>query len=69
MHNATVVQKSPLTFRLSEEQVARLDALVVALSERAAGLELTRAGVARLVVERGLLALESELSKPKKGSK
>jgi predicted transcriptional regulator len=56
----------PVSFRLDSATVARLDTLAEALTVRAAGATVNRSSVLRLAVERGVTALEAELSLAKK---
>lgn len=49
--------------RLPEETVERIDALVAELSKAARGIELSRSDVLRLVIDRGLTALDAEQRK------
>jgi hypothetical protein len=51
--------------RLEDEKVERLDALVDELSAAARGIALSRSDVLRLVIDRGLMALDSEQKKRK----
>lgn len=53
----------PVSLRITEETMKRLDALADKLTERAAGAEVKRGTVLRLVVEKGIEALEGELRK------
>lgn len=50
-----------ITFRLSEAQVERLARIIEALSRRIVGAEVTRSSAGRLVIDRGLDAIETEL--------
>jgi predicted transcriptional regulator len=50
-----------IPIRLDDDLVARLDALAAALTERAAGVKVTRTAAMRTALERGIAALESEV--------
>jgi len=50
-----------IPIRLEEDLIGRLDALATALTERAAGAKVTRTGVMRVALERGVQALEAEV--------
>lgn len=60
-----------LPVRLEDDLVERLDALAELLTERAAGVKVSRSAAMRAALERGLEALEGELggsrrNKPKR---
>lgn len=52
-----------LAVRLPDETIARLEAVAEKLSARAAGAKVARSEVMRMAMERGLTALEKELSR------
>lgn len=56
-----------LTVRVSEETMARVDRLARALSERAAGVLVSRHAAHVRALERGLVELEREFEIAKKG--
>ena len=58
-----------LTARLDQAVIDRIDAVAVALKEKAHGLEVNRSDATRVVVERGLRELETELGISKRKSK
>jgi hypothetical protein len=51
----------PVSVRLEETMVQRLDAVAQAMSKRAAGAAVKRGTALRAAVERGMEALEAEL--------
>lgn len=51
----------PLPIRLEDDTIERLDRLAAALTERAAGVKVSRSGAMRATIERGLDVLEAEL--------
>lgn len=51
----------PTSLRVDDALLARVDALAVALSERAAGASVSRANVLRIALERGVDVLEKEI--------
>jgi len=59
-----------VTTRIDDDLFARLEQLTQAMSRRVAGVQLKRATVIRVALERGICALEAELGtvkpKPKK---
>jgi len=67
-----MVTAKTLPIRLEDDLIARLDALAAALTERAAGVKVSRTAAMRAALERGLVALEAEAGtstrrrKPKK---
>lgn len=67
-----MVTAKTLPIRLEDDLIARLDALAAALTERAAGVKVSRTAAMRAALERGLSALEAEAGtsprrrKPKK---
>jgi hypothetical protein len=58
--------EKPLAVRFSDDQIARADRVAEALSVRAAGTRVTRSDAIRAAFDRGLEALEAELSLTKK---
>jgi hypothetical protein len=63
-----VASAKPFPLRIDSTTIERLDRLASLMSERAAGAPVTRAGVIRVALERGLESLEKELgtAKPKR---
>jgi len=61
--------ESPISIRLDEGLLARLDALAEELTKRAAGARVGRSSVMRLALERGLASLEGELGLARKPRK
>lgn len=59
----------PVSVRLDDSTLARLDSLAEAMSKRAAGAIVKRGTALRAIVERGLEALEAELGAPKQKPK
>lgn len=57
----TTMTKAPMSVRLEEDVLARLDALAAALSKRAAGAEVNRSDALRVAALRGVEDLEREL--------
>jgi hypothetical protein len=53
----------PIPIRLDERLLARIDRVVVGLSQRAHGVGITRSAVVRAALERGLEHLEAVLRK------
>lgn len=51
----------PLPVRLEDDTIERLDRLAAALTQRAAGVKVSRSSAMRVTIERGLDALEAEL--------
>ena len=64
-----MVTAKTIPIRLEDDLIARLDALAVALTERAAGVKVTRTAAMRAALERGLEALEAEAGTAKRGRK
>lgn len=58
-----------IPIRLEDDLVARLDALAAVLTERAAGVKVTRTAAMRSALERGLEALEDEVGTPRRKPK
>jgi hypothetical protein len=56
----------PVTARLEEATVTRLERIGEALAKRASGATFKRGTVVRVVIERGLTELEAELGLSKK---
>lgn len=56
----------PIPVRFDADQIARLDRVAKALSERAGGAKVSRSEVVRVAVDRGLDALEDSIAR--KGS-
>jgi hypothetical protein len=50
----------PIPLRLEDELISRVDRVKVVLERRAGGVEVPRASVIRLALERGLAVLEQE---------
>lgn len=50
-----------ISVRLDEETTRRVDAVAVALAENAQGARITRSNALRVIVDRGIDALESDL--------
>lgn len=59
----------PIPLRLEQEILDRLDRIAAALSERAAGVRVTRADATRIALERGATALEAELGLTRRAAK
>lgn len=55
-----MVTAKTIPIRLEDDLIARLDALAAALTERAAGVKVTRTAAMRAALERGLESLEDE---------
>jgi hypothetical protein len=55
-----LMRKRPLAIAFDAETIAKLDRVAKALSERAAGMRVTRSDIVRAAVDRGLAALEIE---------
>lgn len=51
----------PIPLRIEQATLDRLDRIAEALSERAAGVRVTRADASRIALDRGAEALEKEL--------
>jgi predicted transcriptional regulator len=60
---------SPLSIRIPDELLTRLDRMASAMSKRAAGAEVTRSAALRVALARGLEVLEARLlvSKRRRG--
>lgn len=56
----------PITVRLDDETILRLERIAEALGKRAAGVTLKRGTVVRVAIEHGLESLEQELGLAKK---
>lgn len=58
----------PVSVRVDEDTIERLDRIAEAMSKRAAGVNVKRGTVVRAAIERGIVALEAELGlkKPKR---
>lgn len=54
----------PIPMRLDDSIVERLDKLASLMSERTGGVEISRASVLRVALERGIDSLEKELGAP-----
>lgn len=59
-----MVTARTIPIRLEDELIERLDALATALTERAAGVKVTRTAAMRAALERGIEALEAEAGVP-----
>lgn len=71
MYRLPMARQHVLSTKVDDETVQRIDALAEALSERAAGVPVTRSGAHHAALMKGLEALEKEApAKPKrKGGK
>jgi hypothetical protein len=54
----------PLSIRIPDDLLVRLDRMASAMSKRAAGAEVTRSAALRVALARGLEVLEARLSVP-----
>lgn len=60
IHMHQMVTAKTIPVRLEDELIARLDALAAALTERTAGVKVSRSAAMRAALERGLASLEDE---------
>jgi predicted transcriptional regulator len=59
----------PIPLRIDDETIERLDRLAAEMTTRAGGLEVARASVIRVAIDRGVASLEAEFGLTKKKTK